>query len=815
MSTKSSDSRERELRNRRFTVIGLFFVLAIYAGLMIVVQRYSNPFGAVPLQAITALSITLILVMLFVLGRNVVKLYVERRRQQLGSQFSTRVVVTYIGMALIPTVMLFYAASGLIRSAVNIWFSTETEQIVRRARDVSDRSLRSQTEELQRWATLIAKQIADGRIGRRSSDSWEVLRNDFLRPATQRFGLDAIVAFEGTELLADPVFDSEGPYAGIFRRPATGSPAARSEATAPTASGPPTPATTDGSPVTDGVGGAAPPGESGDDVEETGATSAQPTATVPEFPPLPQNHPLYVPEAQLLAGLQGQPFHLDNEIGGGLRFVRAGVPIPDPNAPGTATGVLVVGRVVEPLLNAEVTEIEGLYDNFMFGLEQKDPIINTYQVTFLLMTLLILFSALWIGLYLARGVTGPIQKLAEGTRAVASGDLSYQVEVDARDELGMLVELFNQMTLDLRVGQESLKQSRDSLQWTNTELDERRRYMEAVLANIATGVVSLNADGEITTFNRAAERMLAIDAGDAIGQRFENALNEESFADLTELIERAKARRAPLEDELSLDVNGSRLTVAAHCTSLRDSAGAYMGTVVVLDDLTELITAQKTAAWREVAQRIAHEIRNPLTPIQLSAQRIARRYRRAAGGEGQFDVIEEGTRTILQEVDTLKGLVSEFSRYARMPTVSLIPASLHDIIENGLLACASMHEGIAVERDFSRRIPTIQADPDQLKRAFTNLFDNAVEAMEGEGTLRVATSYDTEIETVRIEVADTGPGIAPEDKDRLFLPYFSRKRGGTGLGLAIVHQIVADHSGYVRVNDNQPRGTVFTIEIPC
>jgi two-component system nitrogen regulation sensor histidine kinase NtrY len=300
-----------------------------------------------------------------------------------------------------------------------------------------------------------------------------------------------------------------------------------------------------------------------------------------------------------------------------------------------------------------------------------------------------------------------------------------------------------------------------------------------------------------------------------IGQRFENALAEDTLANLRELIERAKNRRAPLEDELSLEVNGSRLTVAAHCSSLRDSAGAYMGTVVVLDDLTELITAQKTAAWREVARRIAHEIRNPLTPIQLSAQRIARRYRRAAGAEGQFDVIEEGTRTILQEVDTLKGLVSEFSRYARMPTISLVPSDLHEIVENGLLACTSTHEGIAVERTLARDVPAIQADPDQLKRAFTNLFDNAVEAMEGQGTLRVSTSFDPEIETVRVEVADTGPGIKPEDKDRLFLPYFSRKRDGTGLGLAIVHQIVADHNGYVRVADNQPSGTVFTIELPC
>jgi two-component system nitrogen regulation sensor histidine kinase NtrY len=770
MSTNSTDSSQRELRNRRFTVIGLVVVLAIYVGAMVLVQRSNMGIGAVPLQAITALSITLILVMLFVLGRNIVKLYVERRRRVLGSQLNTRVVATYIGMALIPTVMLFIAASGLIRNAVDTWFSNETEQIVRRARDVAEQAQQDQALELQRWATLIATDIASGRVGRRESESWMYLRDNYLEPDAERFALDAVVAYDGNELLADPVFDPEGPYARLFRRP--------------TPAGPTTP-----------------PGDEG--------------PGPPTFPPLPESHPLHVPAPQIDAALQGQPFHRIDALADGTRLIRAGVPILDPDDPSSATGVLVVGRVVEDSLRADVTAIETLYTDFRAGLDQKDPIIRNYLTTFLLMTLLIVFSALWVGLYLARGVTRPIQKLAEGTRAVASGDLTYQVEVDARDEIGTLVELFNQMTLDLRAGQENLRHSRDSLQATNTELDERRRYMEAVLANIATGVVSLNADGEITTFNRAAERMLAIEAPEAIGQRFENALNDTSFANLKDLIERAKARRAPLEDELSLDVNGSRLTVAAHCTSLRDSAGAYMGTVVVLDDLTELITAQKTAAWREVARRIAHEIRNPLTPIQLSAQRIARRYRRAAGAEGQFDVIEEGTRTILQEVDTLKGLVSEFSRYARMPTVSLVPSSLHDIIENGLLACASMHEGIAVDRDFSAHIPTIQADPDQLKRAFTNLFDNAVEAMEGEGTLRVATSYDTEIQTVRIEVADTGPGITPEDKDRLFLPYFSRKRDGTGLGLAIVHQIVADHSGYVRVNDNQPRGTVFTIELPC
>ncbi len=772
MGTHPSDSSKKELRNRWLTIVGVMIVAAVYVAALIVFPQSRLASGAVSLQAMTALNITLILVMLFVLGRNVIKLYVERGRQKPGSQFSTRVVVTYIGMALIPAVMLFIVASGLIRTAVNTWFSTETEQIVERAREVAERAQEDQGRELQRFALGIADEISEDRIGTLEDAAWDFLRETLLIPRSRQYELDALLVYYGSDLLLDPYFDADGEFATYFQRPAI--PGAR---------------------------------QSGQDEEST--------ASERRIEPLPETHALHVPAAHIDAALQGQPFRLNREIVEGVRLLRAGVPIYHPTRREEITGVLVVARVLDDEMVVEVGAIEGFYRSFMSGVDEKDPILSNYLLTFLLMTLLIVFSALWVGMYLARGVTVPIQKLAEGTRAVAAGDLSYQVEVDAQDELGTLVESFNQMTSDLRAGQENLRQSRDSLQATNTELEERRRSMEAMLANIGTGVISLNAEGEISTFNRAAARMLAMDAAEAIGHRFENVLSNEAFADLSSLMERAKTRRAPLEDELSLDVNGSRLTVAAHCSILRDSAGAYIGTVVVLDNLTELITAQKTAAWREVARRIAHEIRNPLTPIQLSAQRIARRYRRAAGAEGQFDVIEEGTRTILQEVDTLKGLVSEFSRYARMPTVSLVPANLQEIVENGLLACASMHEGIAVERDFSSHIPVIKADPEQLKRAFTNLFDNAVEAMEGEGTLRVSTSYDRDLQTVRIGVADTGPGIEPEDKERLFLPYFSRKHGGTGLGLAIVHQIVADHSGYVRVSDNRPRGTVITIELPC
>ncbi len=771
MSTQTSDSRQKELRTRRLTAIGMILLVAVCVAAMVVLQRSRMAFGNATLQGITVLNITLMLVLLFVLGRNVIKLYVERRRQKLGSQFSTRVVVTYIGMALVPTVLLFIAASGLIQNAVDTWFSDDTTQIVDRARNVAREAQLERERQLERVARVLADDITAGKMTTR--DTWEYLRNAFLRPRLEDLALDAFVVYEGDALLLEPVFDDAGTHAESFAR----------------ATLPPT-------------------------FPETVVAEAD--STVQAIEPLPAGHVLEVPLAQLAMALQGQTFRFNRPLPDGGRLLMAGVPIygPDPENRNQAVGVFVAGEVLNESLAAEVGAIEGLYASFSEGLDQKGPITTNYLLSFLLMTLLILFSALWVGLYLARGVTGPIQKLAEGTRAVAAGDLSYQVEVEARDELGTLVESFNQMTRDLRAGREKLKQSRDSLQNTNTELDDRRRYMEAVLANIATGVISLDAEGDITTVNRAAERMLSMDVVGAVGKPFDSVLSGESLADLRKLMDRAKTRRAPLEEELSLDVNGGRLTVEVHCSSLRDSAGAYMGTVVVLDDLTALITAQKTAAWREVARRIAHEIRNPLTPIQLSAQRIARRYRRAAGAEGQFDVIEEGTRTILQEVDTLKGLVSEFSRYARMPTVSLVPANLHEIVDNSLLACASMHKGIDVEREFSDEVPTIPADHDQLKRAFTNLFDNAVEAMEGEGTLRVSTSFDAEIEMVRVEVTDSGPGISTEDKERLFLPYFSRKRDGTGLGLAIVHQIVADHHGYVRVADNQPAGTIFTIELP-
>ncbi|MFQ5744237.1 MAG: PAS domain-containing sensor histidine kinase [Acidobacteriota bacterium] len=771
MSIEARAQKRRVPRHRRIVIAGLMLVVLAFVALLRIIQQSpaTAPLGAntVLLHAITVLNITLLLVLLLVLGRNLIKLYVDRRRRKLGSRFSTKLVVTYIGLALVPSVLLFVAASNLIQRSVDAWFSTTTKEVVLRAREVARQSTLDQENELLASASNLADLITEGRL--LSLHSWQVLRRD-VENRRRLLLLDAVSVYQGQQLMIEPVVDSKGPFAAASKS----------------------------SPALVHMGGAKTP---------SGNTPGLIT-------PRPGSGPLTVPAAEITLALSGHPFKLQDKLADGNILVRAGVPIRSPNDPDKVEGVVVTARRLSAALAQEAGAIDSLYRSYVQGMDQKEPIATAYQLTFLLMTLLILFSALWVGLHLARGVTVPIQKLAEGTRAVASGNLDFQVEVEARDELGTLVDSFNRMTRDLRAGQKKLKHSRDRLQRTNTELEERRRYMEAVLANINTGVISMNADGQITTFNRAAERMLAMEAGHAIAHPYQKVLGSESLSGLRELMDWAKARRSPRDQELAVEADGRRLTIAAHCSSFRDSVGAYLGTVVVLDDLTELIKAQKASAWREVARRIAHEIRNPLTPIQLSAQRISRRYRRAAGAEGQYDVIEEGTRTILQEVDTLKGLVSEFSRYARMPTANLVPANLHEILEASLLSCASMHEGIRVERTFSPEVPILKADHDQLKRAFTNLFDNAVEAMEGQGTLWVSTDFDPEVEMVRVEVADSGPGIHADDKRRLFLPYFSRKHGGTGLGLAIVHQIVADHRGYVRVADNQPRGTVFIVELP-
>src|SRR5437764_6325629 len=392
------------------------------------------------------------------------------------------------------------------------------------------------------------------------------------------------------------------------------------------------------------------------------------------------------------------------------------------------------------------------------------------------MTLIVVFSFTWFALYLARGITGPIAQLAEGTREVAAGNLAYKVQAHGDDEIGVLINSFNRMTDDLGRSKRQLEEAYLDLSDKHTELEDRRRYTETVLEAITTGVVSFDPLGRLTTINRAAARMFGLAQPGAVGKRLEGVFVGPAFREVRALVQRApRAKGGAIEQELQLRLGGATLSLLASATALRGPDNEYAGTVVVLDDLTELLKAQRVAAWREVAQRIAHEIKNPLTPIQLSAQRLRRRLARTPGEER---LVLEATETIIHEVDGLKRLVDEFSRFARMPVLAPRPTDVRQLVDSVVSLYRESHPALSITTRHPDDLPLLEVDPDHIKRAVLNLVDNAVEAVGGTGDVRGETVHEIGRGHARIIVADNGPGISAEDKEKLFMPYFSTKVAG-------------------------------------
>jgi two-component system nitrogen regulation sensor histidine kinase NtrY len=517
-----------------------------------------------------------------------------------------------------------------------------------------------------------------------------------------------------------------------------------------------------------------------------------------------------VTESQLQQGLDGQDVTAVREVDAGdliqaIAPIRAGL--------GAVPGVVVVSIHVPERLESKVRGISQAYREYKELKLLKNPIKGVYILLFLLLTLIIVFSFTWFGLYLARGITDPVGQLAEGTREVAAGNLSYKVQARADDEIGALVDSFNRMTDDLSESKRRLEEAYLDLQDKHTELEDRRRYTETVLEAIATGVVSLDALGRVTTINRAAARMLGLNESASVGRLVEEVFPGGELRAVVMLVHRTRRPRVETAElELQLRRDGVTRSLLASATALRGPDGDYGGAVVVFDDLTELLRAQRLAAWREVAQRIAHEIKNPLTPIQLCAQRLRRRLTRKPGEDHQLVV--DCTETIIHEVDGLRRLVDEFSRFARMPSPAPRPTDVRAIVD----AVASLYResaaAVTVVAEHGDDMPLVEADPDHLKRAVLNLVDNAVEAVGGAGEVRVETRHDAATGHVRIAVSDTGPGISPADRERLFQPYFSTKVTGMGLGLPIVQEIVREHGGTITVENNVPRGSRFILELP-
>ena len=451
----------------------------------------------------------------------------------------------------------------------------------------------------------------------------------------------------------------------------------------------------------------------------------------------------------------------------------------------------------------------------------KEQQLTVRQIGFLTLgglTFLLIFASSWTAFYIARGLTVPIRALAEGADQIAKGNLSHRVQVDADDELAILVESFNQMS--------------SRLEANSAALSEGRRYIETVLQSLPTGVISFDSADRVSTINRAAKKILRLENAD-FGQFDLKALvNEENRAVIERLLARAKrighaAEQTVLRRENvgGLSNPDANIPVALIATVLPNDNGA----VLVIEDLSELIAAQRASAWQEVARRMAHEIKNPLTPIQLSAERIAKRFSMdralapsvASSFPSESDaankVVREGTDTILREVHSLKSMVDEFSRFARLPSPKLEAGDLNEIVGQVAQIYEDRFSDVEIEFRRGADLPYVMLDSEQLKRVFVNLIENSIEAFDhgaAEKRIVVNTRYDVARDLVLAEVTDNGRGINAADFQKLFQPYFSTKGRGTGLGLAIVDRIVTEHHGKIRVSANQPKGAKFMLEFP-
>jgi two-component system nitrogen regulation sensor histidine kinase NtrY len=486
---------------------------------------------------------------------------------------------------------------------------------------------------------------------------------------------------------------------------------------------------------------------------------------------------------------------------------------------GQVVGSIAAGYLTSPSFLTRLTDIQAHRDEYDKEKQNLRALKRQMLLILFFFTMLLLFSLMWIATFLAKQVIVPIQALAEGTREVSSGNFDYQVPEQSQDELGILIRSFNAMTTQLRDSRAQIDQFTRNLQQAVGELERRRQLMETILENIPTGVISLDSEGHILRENSAVTHMFGGSTRDI--ESLEKLLGSEATRTI-QLLMRRSLRMGVVSREIETVIAGRVLHLAVTVSSLGPRR-ANTGFVLVLDDLTEVLRAQKSAAWQEVARRIAHEIKNPLTPIQLSSQRLTRFLDRRAPGEitDPLDpeltrLTQECSRLIEREVATLAQLVNEFSQFVRFPTAKLAPTSANTVIQEAVEVFSGRLDGITLKTSLADNLPPVRADGGLLRSVVVNLIDNAAEALET-ATVReitVSTSVQNDAETVEICVRDTGHGISPEDKDRLFLPHFSTKNRGTGLGLAIAARIVAEHGGTIHVEDNFPVGSKFLVELP-
>ena len=748
----------RHRKDQRLIVGGLAVLLLLFTALFYVFLRERDlPAFLVTnrllLFVLWYANVVLILIVLFVLLRNLFKLLVERRHRILGSTFKFKLVATYIGLSLFPVLALFAIATELLQGSIDRWFNIPLRPVLERG-------------------SAVAQALRDRVQQQNLRDAQQVLREtaglDLRAPAERQrlekllgeLHLDLLSVYEGSEFVQGVV----NPQSGMKDLP-----------------------------------------EPRHAILEEAAAEGE--AFQIDTPTGGRGKLLYAAAATTGAAATGATT-TGAAAATGAGAATAGRPARSAQARTTSRRTVVVAAtLLDPALAERTDRLIEDFQSYRQLEVQKDDVRASHLLIFIMVTLVILLASSWVGLYLARRVTVPIQALAEGTRRISGGDLHHRVEVQADDELGVLVDSFNRMTGELANNKELLERGNRDLTLSNQRLAAERALIAAVLQSVAAGVVSIDSEGRIFTCNEAALRLLRQREEEVVGRPVAEAWADPERSKLAALLAEPRPESGK---ELHLFLGGEWQTFEAKVTALEGAAGPPRGRVLVLEDLTELIKAQQLAAWNEAARRIAHEIKNPLTPIRLAAERMLKKHRQ--GEPGLAGAIEDGVEIIVREVATLQGMVDEFSRFARMPRPQPARTDVPRLVTETLHLYQNLKPGVEVEAQLEGDLTGVTLDAEQIKRALINLLDNAVEATDAPG--RVTVSAQRRDGHLAIKVADTGRGIPPEAKEKLFLPYFSTKGRGTGLGLAIVHRIVADHHGSIRVEDNHPRGTVFTVELP-
>jgi two-component system, NtrC family, nitrogen regulation sensor histidine kinase NtrY len=748
--------RRRPFRDSpKLILAGIAVLVGVLIALLAIANgtsRFSPDFlSEFVLYALSAADLTMLAALLFVLARNIIKLVVERRKSLPFARFRAKLVVLLLVMTFVPSVLVLIVGSEIIRTSVDRWFNTPMDEILTSANKIASDYYHERQLLVSDHAARMARGLAAVDLAGQVGQGVRPIR----------------------DLLAPDVTLRRVQMVEVYRVTSAG-----------TASG----SLPNLEPVVDVAAPALPPGYSRAAADRLAAqalaaSSASSGADASSIESLGASGDL-LHAAAVIRGKDGRP-----------------------------TGVVVATDYLTGELAVRSRSMSQAFEKYNQLRVLKRPLAGVYLSFFLGVTLMILVGATWMGLYMAKRITGPVQMLAAAAREIGAGRLDQRVEPQSNDEFGSLVEAFNAMASELATSRRKVERSTIELERKNVEVEGRRRYIETILERITTGVVSVDAAGTITMINSAASRLLTLNR-QIIGQPAFAVFDRIDLQPIAKLVAGAgRAKTEPAAQEIAIAREGRELHLAVVATALVGDSGVPEGVVLVLDDVTPLIRAQKVAAWREVARRLAHEIKNPLTPIQLSAERLRRNF---AGAPPQARaLIDECTTTIVGEVESLKGLVDEFSQFARMPSPRTVPSDLAQLITDTIALYNGLFTDVSIEQRFAPGVPLVRLDPEQVRRVIINLVDNAIEAMERRGHIVVETQLDGANSLVRVMVADDGPGIPPEEREKLFLPYYSTKRRGSGLGLAIVRRIIAEHGGNIEVGDNVPRGTRFTIELPC